>query len=83
MENGSKTRQIIAREWYDNGRVRTSQVTDSEYRADMFCNSNLGETVHVWEGQDRNGTPLRVIWLPSPRFGPAAFYAYEISNGGE
>lgn len=71
---------VTMREWYDSGRVYERPLTMDDYRADMRWSDAMGEAVHHWEGQDRDGRPLRVAWTPSPRYGWAVFYVYEITG---
>lgn len=71
---------VICRAWYGADGPREVLMSTTMYRGDMIMNSNLGETMHRWTGEDRNGRPLTVTWLPSPRFGTATLWVYEISG---
>jgi hypothetical protein len=76
MDNDGHT--VIMRDWYASGRVGEHSITLGDYGADMGTYRIWGETVHHWSGEDREGNPLHVAWLPEPKFGSAAYCVYEI-----
>ncbi|MFF5471028.1 hypothetical protein [Streptomyces achromogenes] len=79
MENGSKG-NVIERSWYGDRMGKPNNLTREEYGLDMARIREWGEQVNVWDGKDRAGNPLKVVWVSKPRFGSATLYAYEIGE---
>ncbi|MEV7814240.1 hypothetical protein AB0P05_26470 [Streptomyces flaveolus] len=80
MENGSKT-EVIERSWYGDQMGRPYPMTRDDFGKDMARVREWGERVNVWDGTDRHGNPLKVVWVSQPRMGQATLYAYEITGG--
>jgi hypothetical protein len=72
----------IERSWYGDRMGTPHEMGRTLFGEDMAQLHEWGETVNVWSGEDRQGNPLRVVWVNRPAFGMATLYAYEISNAG-
>jgi hypothetical protein len=70
----------IERSWYGDRMGTPHEVGRALFGQDMVQLREWGETVNVWEGLDREGGPLKVVWVNRPTFGLATLYAYEISH---
>ena len=70
----------IERSWYGDRMGTPHEMGRSLFSADMATLREWGETVNVWQGRDRAGNPLKVVWVNRPAFGMATLYAYEIGG---
>lgn len=71
----------VERSWYGERMGAPHEIGRSLFGQDMAQIRAWGESINVWEGLDRAGTPLKVVWVSRPAFGTATLYAYEISGG--
>lgn len=80
MADSSKA-PVIERSWYGAEAGNPHRISHEALAHDLAQIRRWGETVNVWEGVDRDGNPLKVIWVSGPNMGYATLYAYEISGG--
>lgn len=64
--------RIIERSWRLN-----REITAERYMWDIDYAKRMGELVRSWSGLDRDGQPLRVVWVAG-RLTGQEFSAYEI-----
>ena len=71
----------IERSWYGDRMGTPHEMGRALFGRDMAQLREWGETVNVWEGLDREGYRLKVVWVSRATMGTATLYCYEISGG--
>ncbi|OEJ24271.1 hypothetical protein AS594_07010 [Streptomyces agglomeratus] len=61
---------------------RDHVVSPEIYQADLRYAAQLENRMYQWDGMDREGRPMVVVWTAGKRAG-ALFSAYEFTERGE
>jgi hypothetical protein len=72
--------RVIMRARYTKECTDEQEITMDTYRSHLDTFRSSFERVCEWEGEDRDGRPLRVAWVPDPCMRMATFYWYEIQE---